>query len=66
MGGILNKVKELAVSLERVSPLDWNDMLGVLLLDNLWCSTDNFIFRDFYGYMQSIKTVLIKRIAFQH
>jgi|JI9StandDraft_1071089.scaffolds.fasta_scaffold1813018_1 hypothetical protein len=34
MGGILNKVKELAVSLERVSPLDWNDMLGVLLLDN--------------------------------
>lgn len=26
-----NGIRELGVSLERVSPTDWNDMLGVLL-----------------------------------
>lgn len=30
---LMNKVKELAVSMERINPMDWNDMLGVLLLD---------------------------------
>jgi hypothetical protein len=30
---LARKVRETAVSMERISPLDWNDMLGVLLLD---------------------------------
>jgi hypothetical protein len=30
---MLNKIKELAVSLERIHPIDWNDMLGILLID---------------------------------
>jgi hypothetical protein len=30
---MLNKIKELAVSLERINPIDWNDMLGILLIN---------------------------------
>jgi hypothetical protein len=34
VGGRLGrKVREVAVSLERISPMEWNDMLGVLLLE---------------------------------
>lgn len=29
-----NAIREMGVSLERVSPTDWNDMLGVLLLES--------------------------------
>lgn len=28
-----NKIKEFAVSLERVNPTDWNDMLSVILTE---------------------------------
>ena len=32
-GALLRRIKEMGVSLERMSPVDWNDMLGVLLAD---------------------------------